>query len=167
MAACAVILFGVSSCKKAAQEAPQQEFEQPRSQAEMDKTVATLLNQLSPTDSVPQRTDTLVTTSTGLKYRVVKEGTGKQPDAGSTVSVNYEGRLLDGSVFDSSYERGVPAQFPLSNVIAGWTEGLQYMKEGAVYEFYIPYNLAYGEMDRPSIPGKSDLLFKVELIEVQ
>lgn len=170
MAACAVISFGVSSChKNKTQEEGQEQagFEQPSNAAEMDRTVVRLLDQLTPTDSVAKRPDQLTTTPTGLKYRIVKEGSGKQPAATDAVKVNYEGRLLDGTVFDSSYERNEPAEFPLTGVISGWTEGLQYMKEGAVYEFYIPYNLAYGEMGRGTIPGQADLLFKVELLEVK
>lgn len=168
MMAAAVILLGMSACKKAENQALQQEeIPQPANAAEMDQVVASLLDKLAPEDSVATRTSEIVTTPSGLKYRVVKEGTGKQPTAQDVVSVNYEGRLLDGTVFDSSYDRGEPAQFPLSGVIPGWTEGLQYMKEGAVYEFYIPYNLAYGDRDNPAIPAKSDLLFKVQLLEVK
>lgn len=107
------------------------------------------------------------TTKSGLKYKVIKEGTGKSPKATDIVLVNYEGRLLDGTVFDSSYQRGEPIQFPLNQVIPGWTEGLQLMKEGATYELYIPSNLAYGPRDLGMIPPNSDLVFLVELIKVQ
>lgn len=107
------------------------------------------------------------TTKSGLKYKVIKEGTGKSPKATDIVLVNYEGRLLDGTVFDSSYQRGEPIQFPLNQVIPGWTEGLQLMKEGATYELYIPSNLAYGPRDLGMIPPNSDLIFLVELIKVQ
>lgn len=110
--------------------------------------------------------DGYITTASGLKYKVLKEGTGKQPEATDFVLVDYEGRLLDGTVFDSSYKRGEPISFPLNGVIPGWTEGLQLMKEGAKYEFYIPYNLAYGERGSGPIPPKSDLIFVVELHQV-
>ena len=111
----------------------------------------------------------VITTESGLQYKVVKEGTGKQPSsAQSTVLCHYEGRLIDGKVFDSSYERGEPTSFPLSGVIAGWTEGIQLMKEGAEYEFYIPSEMAYGQRPpSPDIPANAVLIFKVELVEVQ
>lgn len=109
------------------------------------------------------------TTESGLQYKVIKEGTGASPTAEDTVTVNYEGTLLNGEVFDSSYKRGQPATFPLNQVIEGWTEGLQLMKEGAVYKFWIPGELAYGTNVRPGSPiGPNALLtFKVELIEVK
>ena len=90
------------------------------------------------------------TTASGLQYSVIKEGTGKKPTAESTVKVHYTGTLIDGTKFDSSVDRGEPAQFPLNGVIAGWTEGLQLMTVGSKYKFVIPSNLAYG--DKPS-PG--------------
>jgi peptidyl-prolyl cis-trans isomerase len=97
---------------------------------------------------------------------VEKEGTGKSPSATDNVTVHYTGMLTDGTVFDSSVQRGEPATFPLNRVIPGWTEGLQLMKEGGKTTFYIPYNLAYGEMGSGPIPPKSDLIFEVELIKV-
>lgn len=109
----------------------------------------------------------VVTTPSGLQYEVVKEGTGRQPKASDTVRCHYEGTLIDGTVFDSSYRRGVPADFGLRQVIAGWTEGVQLMKEGAKYRFYIPYNLAYGEHGAGAdIPPYAALIFDVELIKV-
>lgn len=109
-----------------------------------------------------------ITTASGLKYKVIKKGTGKKPKATDTVKVNYEGKLTDGTVFDSSYKHGQPITFPLNRVIPGWTEGVQLMPEGSVYEFYIPYNLAYGDGGVPGvIPPKADLIFKVELLEIQ
>lgn len=106
-------------------------------------------------------------TDSGLQYQVVRQGSGTRPTANSTVRVNYEGRLLDGTVFDSSYERGEPAQFPLRNVIPGWTEGLQLMQPGAEYTFWIPAELAYGERPNPGpIPPNATLVFKVELLDV-
>ncbi|MCR4920466.1 MAG: FKBP-type peptidyl-prolyl cis-trans isomerase [Bacteroidaceae bacterium] len=106
-------------------------------------------------------------TKSGLQYEVLSEGTGRSPKATDTVRCHYEGRLLDGSVFDSSYKRGEPADFGLNQVIAGWTEGVQLMKEGAKYRFFIPYLLAYGERGAgSSIPPYSTLIFDVELIKV-
>ena len=106
-------------------------------------------------------------TPSGLQYEVVKEGSGRQPKASDTVRCHYEGTLIDGTVFDSSYRRGMPAEFGLRQVIAGWTEGVQLMKEGSVFKFYIPYNLAYGEHGAGAdIPPYAALIFVVELIKV-
>lgn len=106
-------------------------------------------------------------TASGLQYEVLTEGTGRQPKASDTVRCHYEGTLLDGSVFDSSYRRNEPCDFGLNQVIKGWTEGVQLMKEGAKYRFYIPYNLAYGERGAGSdIPPYAALIFDVELIKV-
>ncbi|MDX2374765.1 FKBP-type peptidyl-prolyl cis-trans isomerase [Psychrobacter sp. PP-21] len=106
-------------------------------------------------------------TESGLQYKVLKEGTGKSPKATDVVEVNYEGKLIDGTVFDSSYERGEPIEFPLNQVIAGWTEGLQLMKEGGKYEFYIPSDIAYGEAGNAGIEPNSTLIFTVELLSVK
>ena len=109
----------------------------------------------------------VVTTKSGLQYEILTEGTGKQPKATDTVRCHYEGSLINGSIFDSSYKRGEPAEFGLSQVIPGWTEGVQLMKEGAKYRFYIPYLLGYGENGAgSSIPPYSTLIFDVELIKV-
>ena len=103
----------------------------------------------------------------GLQYVVLTEGTGAKPKATDRVKCHYEGRLTDGTVFDSSYRRGEPAVFPLNGVIAGWTEGVQLMGEGAKFRFFIPYQLAYGERGAgQSIPPYAALVFDVELIEV-
>jgi len=107
-------------------------------------------------------------TASGLQYEVIEAGNGASPKATNTVEVHYEGTFIDGTVFDSSYKRGNTIEFPLNGVIAGWTEGLQLMQEGATYKFYIPYNLAYGERGAGgTIPGFSTLIFKVELIKVK
>ena len=109
----------------------------------------------------------VITLPSGLQYQVLKEGNGKKPSAKDTVKCHYEGFLIDGTVFDSSVQRGEPATFPLQQVIAGWTEGLQLMQEGAKYRFFIPYRLAYGEGGAGQmIPPFATLIFDVELIEV-
>jgi FKBP-type peptidyl-prolyl cis-trans isomerase FklB len=111
--------------------------------------------------------DGVVTLASGLQYQVLKEGNGKKPKATDQVKCHYEGMLVDGTLFDSSVQRGEPATFPLNQVIAGWTEGLQLMQEGAKYRFFIPYSLGYGERGAgQSIPPYSALIFDVELIAV-
>jgi len=111
--------------------------------------------------------DGVITLPSGLQYQVLKEGNGKKPTAKDTVQCHYEGFLIDGTVFDSSIQRGEPATFPLQQVIAGWTEGLQLMQEGAKYRFFIPYRLGYGEGGAGnSIPPFAALIFDVELIQV-
>lgn len=110
----------------------------------------------------------VVTRPSGLQYQILKSGTGKTPSASSKVKVDYEGRLIDGTVFDSSIARNQPVDFQVSQVIAGWTEGLQLMKEGAKYRFFIPAKLAYGEIGSgDSIEPNSTLIFDVELLKVQ
>ena len=112
--------------------------------------------------------DGVITLPSGLQYLVLKEGNGKIPKATDNVVCHYEGMLVDGTMFDSSIQRGEPATFPLNGVIAGWTEGLQLMKEGAKYRFFIPYQLGYGERGAgASIPPFATLVFDVELIEVK
>lgn len=109
----------------------------------------------------------IVTLPSGLQYMVIKEGTGRSPKATDNVKCHYEGTLIDGTLFDSSKKRGEPATFPLNGVIKGWTEGVQLMKEGATYRFFIPYDLAYGANGAGSaIPPYAALIFDVELIEV-
>ena len=109
----------------------------------------------------------IITTKSGLQYEILTEGTGKKPKASDTVRCHYEGRLLDGTIFDSSYKRNAPADLGLQQVIAGWTEGVQLMSEGAKFRFYIPYMLAYGEGGAGAmIPPFATLIFDVELIKV-
>jgi len=103
-------------------------------------------------------------TESGLQYIVLTEGTGEQPKATDTVKVHYRGTLLDGTEFDSSYKRNEPTTFPLNRVIPGWTEGLQLMKVGAKYKFFIPSNLAYGERGSRNIGANATLIFEVELL---
>lgn len=107
------------------------------------------------------------TTPSGLQYKVIKEGTGASPSPTAKVTVHYEGKLLNGSIFDSSLKRGEPITFPLNGVIPGWTEGLGLMKEGGKTELYIPAGLAYGDREMPGIPANSPLIFEVELIKVE
>ncbi len=108
----------------------------------------------------------VVALDSGLQYKVVVEGTGKQPKETETVRVHYKGTLLDGTEFDSSYQRGEPAEFALNRVIQGWTEGLQLMKEGAKWVLYIPADLAYGPRGSGVIEPHSTLIFEVELLQV-
>ena len=109
----------------------------------------------------------VVTLPSGLQYKVLTEGNGKKPKATDKVKCHYEGMLIDGTLFDSSIQRGEPATFPLNGVIAGWTEGLQLMAEGSKYRLFIPYNLGYGERGAgASIPPYAALVFDVELLEV-
>ncbi len=107
----------------------------------------------------------VITSETGLLYRIVEPGAERKPTAADTVTVHYKGTFIDGSEFDSSYSRGVPTSFPLSGVIAGWTEGLQYIGEGGSIELFIPSDLAYGQ-GNGSIPPNSVLIFEVELISI-
>ena len=110
----------------------------------------------------------VMTLPSGLQYQVLREGNGRKPKATDQVKCHYEGFLIDGTVFDSSVQRGEPATFGLDQVITGWTEGLQLMQEGAKYRFFIPYRLGYGERGAgASIPPFSALIFDVELIEVK
>ena len=110
-------------------------------------------------------------TDSGLEYKVIRMGDGPKPVCNAekcdTVEVHYEGRLEDGTVFDSSYARGEKISFPLNQVIKGWTEGLQLMPVGSEFEFRIPADLAYGDMSLPGIPAGSTLIFKVELFDIK
>ncbi|MBZ0158112.1 MAG: FKBP-type peptidyl-prolyl cis-trans isomerase [Alphaproteobacteria bacterium] len=108
------------------------------------------------------------TTSSGLQYKIIKEGAGKTPKATDTVTVHYRGTLLDGTEFDSSYKRGQPASFPVNDVITGWTEALQMMKTGSKWQLFIPPNLAYGERGAgPLIGPNAVLVFEVELLSIK
>ena len=111
--------------------------------------------------------DNIKITESGLQYKVVEEGDGDEPKASDKVTVHYTGKLIDGTVFDSSISRGEPTQFGVNQVIPGWVEGLQLMKPGAKYEFYIPQDLAYGAQgSQGTIPPYSALIFEVELIKI-
>jgi FKBP-type peptidyl-prolyl cis-trans isomerase FklB len=112
--------------------------------------------------------DGIVTLPSGLQYQVLREGDGKKPKATDQVECHYEGTLINGQKFDSSYDRGETATFPLNGVIKGWTEGLQLMQEGAKYRFFIPYHLGYGEQGAgQSIPPYATLIFDVELVSIK
>lgn len=108
----------------------------------------------------------VVETESGLQYKIEVEGTGIAPEETDTVEVNYEGRLIDGTVFDSSYDRGESVRFPLNRVIKGWTEGLTYAKEGGKIQLYVPAELGYGQRGSGPIPGNSTLIFDIELVKV-
>jgi FKBP-type peptidyl-prolyl cis-trans isomerase len=108
----------------------------------------------------------VVITPSGLQYEIITETQGPKPSTSSLVKVHYEGRFIDGTVFDSSYERGEPVEFPLDAVISGWTEGLQLMSAGSKYILYIPSELGYGPRGWGSIPGYSLLIFTVELLDI-
>ena len=153
MMALAVLIAG---CKKA----------QEPSATENAKTVSKAPGTPSGTSEAKQE---MKTTASGLKYQVLKQGTGTvSPKATDTVNVHYHGTLLNGTVFDSSVERGQPISFPLNAVIPGWTEGLQLMKVGDKFKFEIPPNLAYGpNSPSPKIPPNSTLVFEVELLGIQ
>lgn len=109
----------------------------------------------------------VVETGSGLQYKVIRKGNGPRPTAQQTVTAHYKGTLTDGTKFDSSYDRNEPAEFPLSGVIPGWTEGLQLMEVGSKYELYIPPSLGYGENGSGPIPPNSVLIFEVELLAIK
>jgi FKBP-type peptidyl-prolyl cis-trans isomerase FklB len=112
--------------------------------------------------------DEVVTLPSGLQYEILVEGNGPKPDATSTVKTHYKGTLLDGRVFDSSYDRGEPTSFPVNRVIAGWTEALQLMPVGSKWKLYIPYNLAYGERGAGQLIGPFEtLIFEIELLDIE
>lgn len=109
----------------------------------------------------------VVALPSGLRYEIVQEGTGPAPKATDSVKVHYTGTLIDGTVFDSSVQRGEPAEFPLDQVIPGWTEGIQKVKKGGKIKLYVPPDLAYGDDGRPGIPPGSTLVFDVELLDIK
>ena len=179
--AAAIVVFAASaftSCnnadKKASDSAAQEDIhlaqpaEETSNKTVMPYSAEFFKNEANKATTTSASDSTYVETPSGLKYAIIKEGNGKSPSATDEVTVNYAGQLtdLDATEFDSSYARQQPATFPLNGVIKGWTEGLQLMKEGAVYEFYIPADLAYGENGGGPIPPNAPLVFQVELISV-
>jgi FKBP-type peptidyl-prolyl cis-trans isomerase len=133
--------------------------------APADKAAATAPAATAPKDT--KETGKVTTTASGLKYEVLTEGSGPKPSATDTVTVNYKGTLTDGTVFDSSYDRGQPATFPLNRVIKGWTEGVQLMNVGSKYRFTIPPELGYGAAGAGGkIPPNATLVFEVELLKI-
>ena len=110
----------------------------------------------------------VITTASGLQYKIIKSGTGESPKLTDTVTVHYQGTLIDGTIFDSSIQRGQPVSFPVNRVIPGWTEALQLMKVGDKWQLFIPANLAYGDQSpTPAIPPNSVLIFEVELLAIE
>lgn len=146
----------------------QQEFEK-KQQAEHEKMMASKDQNIAEGKKFMEENalnKSVYQTKSGLQYKIVKKGNGKKPKADNKVKVHYTGKLINGKVFDSSIERGEPAEFFLNQVIPGWTEGLQLMEEGSSYIFYIPSELAYKDQVMGIIPPGSTLIFEVELIEV-
>ena len=129
---------------------------------EKAKAIATNEEYLTNNKTKPGITET----ASGLQYKVITEGTGSKPTIDDVVKVHYTGKLIDGTVFDSSVQRGQPAEFPVGHVIPGWTEGLQLMSVGSKYEFTIPAKLGYGERATGPIPANSILIFEVELLDI-
>ena len=165
LAMAALLLAGMASCNNSSSDENTQATEEAApdygQQIKDNKTIGReFMEQNAKNDSVVQ-------TQSGLQYMVLKEGTGAKPGPTDEVTVHYTGKLLDGTVFDSSVERGEPATFPLDKVIAGWTEGLQLMSEGSKYRLFIPSELAYGSKGTGDILPNSTLIFDVELIKVE
>ena len=154
--ASALVLAGCTDTKKADHSNAADHAKKPAASAEAKSE--------SPAAAAPVGKE--MTTASGLKYEILKAGTGKTPGPKNTVTVHYAGTLTDGTEFDSSYKRGAPATFPVGGVIKGWTEALQMMKEGAKWKLTIPPNLAYGARSVGKIPANSTLVFDVELISV-
>lgn len=169
----AASLIGMASCGSAAKTAENDTNSAAEYMATDDVETPQQTDSLTAIFTNPDRKAEVATDSTyavtesGLKYMILREGTGKSPKATDMVTVNYAGQLTDGTVFDSSYDRGEPTSFPLNRVIPGWTEGLQLMKEGGKAVFYIPSNLGYGPQGAPPFIGpNADLIFTVELLNV-
>ncbi len=151
-------------------QAIQQQFAARQQQKEIEKTVAQVKKNRAAADkflAANKKKEGVKVTKSGLQYKVIKQGTGATPTKDDTVKVHYEGKLLSGKVFDSSYQRKEPVQFKVGQVIPGWQEALQLMQVGGVYELAIPPDLAYGDRGAPPViePG-SALLFKVELLDI-
>lgn len=143
-----------------------QQYQQ-KKQMEMAETAAKKQQEANDFLAKNAKEDGVVVTATGLQYKIIEEGTGKSPTAQDKVVAHYTGKLLDGTVFDSSHERGEPATFPVSGVIKGWQEALPLMKEGAKWQLVIPANLAYGDRGIGNVIGPNEtLMFDIELVSV-
>jgi len=151
-----VVAVGISACANKKKE----------HKAEPKQTTEAVAEETAPEQTVTPKEGYTMTES-GLQYKVLRDAKGAKPGPTSKVKVHYEGTLLDGKVFDSSYERKEPITFGLNEVIPGWTEGVQLMSVGSMYEFIIPANLAYGPRELPGIPANSTLVFKVELLGIE
>lgn len=116
--------------------------------------------------STNEQRQSVIVTKSGLQYEVLRKASGRKPKASDKVKVHYQGKFVDGQIFDSSYQRKQPVEIQLEQVIKGWSEGLQLMSEGAKYRFVIPHHLAYGAKSSATIPGYTTLIFEVELLEV-
>jgi FKBP-type peptidyl-prolyl cis-trans isomerase len=163
MALAALLMTGMASCNSNTSSSESTEETTPDygQQIKDNKTLGReFMEQNAQNDSVVQ-------TKSGMQYIVVKEGNGAKPGPEDTVTVHYTGKLIDGTVFDSSVERGEPATFAVGQVIPGWDEGVQLMSKGEKGLLYIPYYLAYGERDMGDIPPFSNLIFEVELIDFE
>jgi len=156
------------SSKMQERQAEQQKVAEEKKKAEMAPVLEKNKKEGSAFLDLNKTKEGVVTTASGLQYKILSKGTGNvSPKATDKVKVHYKGTLLDGKVFDSSYERNQPAEFPLNQVIKGWTEGLQLMHVGDKFQFFIPYDLAYGEMGRgETIPPATVLTFEVELLDI-
>lgn len=165
-----LLVCGLAACDSGEQtQLSPQEIKDVQTTAKSAKPLSATALRASTEDFLEKirKRDGVEETASGLKYEVITEGTGEMPTVDSTVVVHYTGTLTDGTKFDSSRDRGEPAQFPLNGVIAGWTEGLQLMKEGGQTKFYIPSKLGYGERGAPgAIPPNADLIFDVELLKI-
>ncbi|MBQ9577648.1 MAG: FKBP-type peptidyl-prolyl cis-trans isomerase [Muribaculaceae bacterium] len=164
MAMAALLMTGMASCSSNSSSSENAQEESTPDYGQQIKDNKTLGREFMEQNA---KNDSVVQTTSGLQYMVLKEGNGTKPGPEDTVTVHYTGKLLDGTVFDSSVERGEPATFPLNQVIPGWTEGLQLMGEGAQYRLFIPSELAYGSKGAgDQILPNSTLIFDVELIKV-
>lgn len=164
MAMAALLMTGIASCNSSTSSSSETTEETTPDYGQRIKDNKTVGREFMEQNA---KNDSVVQTASGLQYMVLKEGTGAKPAAEDTVTVHYTGKLLDGTVFDSSVERGEPATFSLNSVIPGWTEGLQLMSEGSQYRLFIPSELAYGSKGAgDKILPNSTLIFDVELIKV-
>ena len=165
IAMAALLLAGMASCNNTSDTSSETTEEATPDYGQQIKDNKTLGREFLEENA---KNDSVVQTTSGLQYMVLQEGKGAKPGPTDNVTVHYTGRLLDGTVFDSSVERGKPATFPLDKVIAGWTEGLQLMSEGSKYRFFIPSELAYGSKGSgDKILPNATLIFDVELIKVE